>query len=361
MEKRILILSDINSAHTEKWVKGLLVNNFQIHLFSLSDSKTSWHNNLSNFQFSVQKTNTTRSFISKLKYFNAVPSIKQIIKDFQPDFVHAHYASSYGLLGALCNFPNFYVSVWGSDVYDFPRISIVTSRLLKYVFKKAIKIFSTGNVMAKEISKYTDKRIEIVSFGIDVEKFKPVETRVNKEVIQIGVIKSLEYTYGIDIIIKALSIVVQSYQNIQLRVVGGGSLEIVYKQLVEELNLSSYVVFIGKVPYDNIVEEYQRLDVFVNPSRFESFGVSIIEASSCGLPVIATNTGGQVELVKESETGVLIDPEDVEGLALAICHLVKNDGLRKRMGENGRKFVLENYTLKSSLEDMIKHYSKDFS
>jgi len=356
MKKKILILSDVNSAHTEKWVCALLANNFEIYLFSLRKSKTTWYENLSDFQYSIQEKNNSTSLTSKLIYFKAVPKIKQIIKTFKPDFVHAHYASSYGLLGALSGFTPFYISVWGSDVYDFPQKSIVTELALKYVFKKASKIFSTGDVMAEEIGKYTDKKIEIVSFGVDVNKFQPIKQGKVSKCIQIGVIKSLEYIYGIDILIKAISEVVQSHQNVRLRIVGGGRLLSEYKQMVLDLNLSEYVVFVGKVPYDRVVEEYQKLDVFVNPSRFESFGVSILEASSCGLPVIATRAGGQVELVNENETGLLVEPESAAKLADAMNQLINEEDVRVNMGFKGREFVVRNYTLKSSILSMVSHY-----
>ncbi|MEJ6737062.1 MAG: glycosyltransferase family 4 protein [Flavobacteriales bacterium] len=354
--KRILILSDINSAHTEKWVRALVDKGYEIHLFSLRNSATTWHIQLKGFSFSSQPESSKGSLISKLIYLKAFPAIRQAIKDFDPDFVHAHYASSYGLLGALSGFSKFYVSVWGSDVYDFPKKNIVTELVLKYVFKKASKIFSTGNVMAEEIRKYTNKKVEIVSFGINVNKFHPIKRERASSLIEIGVIKSLEYTYGIDVLIKAIAEVVQYHQNIRLRIVGGGSLLSEYKQMVLDLNLSKYVIFVGKLPYDKVVEEYQKLDIFVNPSRFESFGVSILEASSCGLPVIATRAGGQVELVKENDTGLLVEPESAAKLADAMNQLINDEVARVDMGLKGRRFVVENYTLKSSISSMVSHY-----
>jgi len=354
--KKILILADIDSAHTEKWVKALIQHGFKIYLFSLRNSNSTWHQKLTNFNFSSQQESKSNTLTSKLIYFKALPQIKKIIKEFRPDFVHAYYASSYGLLGALLHYHPFYVSVWGSDVFEFPNKSKITKNVLKYVLKKADKIFSTGTVMADEIKKYTAKSIEIVSFGIDTNKFVPINKPNKTSIIQIGVIKTLEQTYGIDVLIKAMAEVVKLHQNIKLSIVGGGSLAQEYKMLAVHLKLDKFIDFIGKIPYNEIVSEYQKLAIFINPSRFESFGVSILEASACGLPVIATKAGGQIELVKENETGLLVEPENVKQLAKSIITLIENEKMREKYGENARLFVLKNYQLNTSIQQLLKHY-----
>ena len=355
--KKLLILADIDSTHTEKWVCALLDIGYQIHLFSLRKSKKKWHEDLPNVQFSFQEKNTSTSLLSKLNYFKAIPQVKAIIKSFNPDFLHAHYASSYGLIGALSGFSPFYVSVWGSDVYEYPKKNLLTKLALKHVFNKSTKIFSTSRGMVDEINMYTTKPIETISFGINLNVFNVKnQAKETSGKITIGVVKSLEKIYGIDIIINAIKLLIGTHRNIELRLVGIGTLEEEYKKLVAELGLNEYVIFVGNIPHSEIVKEYQKLDIFVNPSRFESFGVSILEASASKLPVIATRAGGQVELVKENETGLLVEPENVVQLSEALLLLVENEKMRKEMGEAGRIFVENNYSFKSSLAKLIIHY-----
>ena len=80
--------------------------------------------------------------------------------------MHAHYASSYGLIGSLMNFSPFVLSVWGSDVFEFPKLGIINKLVLKYNFFKADKILSTSNIMAKEIQLYTNKDIEVIKIEL---------------------------------------------------------------------------------------------------------------------------------------------------------------------------------------------------
>ncbi len=357
--KRILLLSDINSPHTQKWVTALLQRGMVVHVFSLSKPTKDWYKELSNFSFSfedrayAQRKGIKRVF--KVFYLKGSSELKKVAEEFKPDFVHAHYASSYGLLGSFLNFSPYYVSVWGSDVFEFPKRSPLTKKIFKRVMKKANKIFSTGEVMAKEIQLYTTKKVEVVSFGIDTEKFQP-SPKSEKAITVLGLIKTLEPIYGVDILLKAIALVHKELPPIELRIIGDGSQRQELEKLSSELGINHLVNFKGRIPYGDVPKEYQELDILVNPSRFESFGVSALEASACGVPVIASRAGGLTEVVVDGSTGLLVPPEQPNELGEAIKKLVLDKGLRVMLGANGREFVLKNYKIESSIDNMIKHY-----
>jgi len=107
----------------------------------------------------------------KSTYLLSIVRFKRVIKKFGCDILHAHSASSYGLLGSLVNFHPYVISVWGNDVYNFPQKSSFYSNLIKYNFKRCDLILSTSKIMAKETSKYSPKGIIVTPFGIDIEKF----------------------------------------------------------------------------------------------------------------------------------------------------------------------------------------------
>ncbi|MCD7873784.1 MAG: glycosyltransferase, partial [Acidaminococcaceae bacterium] len=151
----------------------------------------------------------------KIRYLEALLLLKKVIKIFQPDIIHAHYATSYGLLGALVGFHSYIISVWGSDIFDFPNISLFHKNIIKYNFFKADIILSTSNVMAEEIQKYTSKGIKVTPFGVDINEFKPlnVDSIFKPNKIVIGTIKTLEEKYGIEYLIRAFSIVKKEIIN----------------------------------------------------------------------------------------------------------------------------------------------------
>ncbi|MNI04805.1 Capsular glucan synthase [compost metagenome] len=94
------------------------------------------------------------------------------------------------------------------------------------------------------------------------------------------------------------------------------------------------------------------------PSLSESFGVAALEGSSMGKPVVASAVGGLPEVIDHNETGILVQPGDVDGIAAALDFLFLNPSERKRLGENGRKKVMQYYNIKSNTDTMIDIYRK---
>ena len=173
MAKRILLLADLSSSHTEKWVRGLSQQGYVVAIYSLNQCKNKWYNELPHVYLlnSQNHGSTVRFLLKKLSYILEVPKIRAAIREFKPDILHAHYASSYGLLGALSRFKPFVISAWGSDVYEFPNSSFIHRAILKFNLKKAERILSTSYAMKGELWKYTKKEIEVLPFGVDTDLF----------------------------------------------------------------------------------------------------------------------------------------------------------------------------------------------
>lgn len=362
---KLLLLSDPNSVHTIKWAKSLAQNNIDIIIFGLGDFTVKDYDGISNIKVKTLNETVSRDegAFSKLKYLKAVPVVNQIIKEFKPDIVHSHYATSYSLLGAMSGFNPFIVSVWGSDVFSFPLKSPLHKMMLKYNLKKADRILSTSNIMAKETKLYTNKDIEVTPFGIDMEQFKPTSTKeefFNKDDIVIGTVKTLEDKYGIEYLIRAFKIVSDKYSNLPLKllIVGGGSLEKNLKNLVKELNIEDKAIFTGRVPFSDVPKYHNMLSVSVSVSNSESFGVAIIEASSCSKPVVVSNVGGLPEVVEDSVSGFVVPPRDPQKTAEAIEKLVLDKSLREQIGRNGRERVKRLYNWDDNVKQMIKIYEE---
>ena len=124
---RILLLGDINSPHINKWANSLNDSGVEVGVFSISPLAEMLSYNLSveilDNRLRSSSSFSFKSAFSKIKYLKLLPTLKKAIKQFNPDILHAHYASSYGLLRSLSGFHPYCVSVWGSDVYDFPNTS----------------------------------------------------------------------------------------------------------------------------------------------------------------------------------------------------------------------------------------------
>lgn len=140
---------------------------------------------------------------------------------------------------------------------------------------------------------------------------------------------------GQDTLLYAMSKLVRAGADVELRIVGDGDLRASLARLVVELGISSNVAFLGTLGRDRVVEEMQSADAFVLSSRHETFGVVLIEALACGLPVIATTCGGP-ECIVGSDDGLLVPPNDVPALVVAMEQMMvqrstySEAGLRER-------------------------------
>ena len=118
----------------------------------------------------------------------------------------------------------------------------------------------------------------------------------------------------------------------------------------------SHVRLVGHVPWQQLADWYRRASVFVMPSYYETFGISVIEAMAFGLPVIATNVGGLPEVVQDGVTGILVPPKNPEALADAIVRLLRDPDLRRRLGNAGRDRVLSEFRTDRIVEQTLSVY-----
>jgi glycosyltransferase involved in cell wall biosynthesis len=117
-------------------------------------------------------------------------------------------------------------------------------------------------------------------------------------------------------------------------------------------------VWVGPPTPEGLRDFYYSVDMFVMPSRRESFGVSAVEASATGLPVVASRFGGIPEIVVHGETGLLVDPDDIHGFGEAIVTLGENEDLRRQMGVKARARAEERFNWRNSVRDMVTIYRR---
>ena len=164
----------------------------------------------------------------------------------------------------------------------------------------------------------------------------------------------LEHVKGVDLLLEAVRVLAAySNRDFSVRLAGKGSLREELELHAKKLNITGSVVFLGRLSREEMQNEMQGADCFVLPSRYEAFGVALIEAMATGLPVIATRSGGPDTLVS-SETGLLVDCEDVDGLAGAMKQVM--DHLDDYQGE-----VIRNLTVSRFGESRVmEHYDQLF-
>jgi L-malate glycosyltransferase len=358
---RLLILSDIASEHTQRWVLSLASAGYEIGIFSLNHSAEQWYlknQNIVVLHQAKQKV-ADDSVFSKLNYLSVLRLLKRKLKEFAPDVIHAHYATSYGLLGVRSGFKPLVISVWGTDVFVFPKKSMIHAKLMSYIFSNANKVCSTSFCMRDEIIKYTDQEIDVIPFGVDVERFSTVDAKKAGDTLVIGNIKALEPSYGNHILLEAFILLVKKFPSLPLRLllVGDGSQRQELENSARESGLQKQVEFAGRVPHVEIDKMHQQIDIFVSPTIVnESFGVSLVESMACGKAVIASDTPGFIEVVGPEENGIIVKRNSVEAVFNALCYYIDHPEERIKKGISARKRVVENYVWKDNVKQMINVY-----
>ncbi len=360
--KKILYIGDAASPHLARWIKLVHNQGFEVSVFSFRQPAPDIAQ-LRGVKYEVYEGVEMLSssiLFKKFSYLKALPALRRLAKRFQPDIIHAHYASSYGLLAALLDHHPLIVSAWGSDVYAFGDTRI-GRMILRYNFSKADRILSTSEVMKRRVQEFSNKEIQVTPFGVDVDLFVPGKVDCpffdNAELV-FGMIKTMEYIYGVDLVLHAFKRVVQQFpeKRIKLLLVGGGDPDQRFRELAIQIGVSDLVRFTGRIEQSEVPHYHQMIDVFLNPSRAESFGVSVLEAMACGRPVIVAKTGGLEEIVTDQLNGLYCVMGSIESLADKMSVLTENFDLRSVLADNARNHVLHNYDKRQTDKLVLKVY-----
>lgn len=298
--------------------------------------------------------------LGKLRYLSCGGQLRKIVDEIDPDILHVHYASSYGALAALSLNRPYILSVWGSDIFDFPRKSPLHALLMRLSLCRASFLMSTSRAMAEEASSYTSKTFDITPFGVDTDKFNPsLRARTDSKFI-VGTIKSLSWQYGIETLLDACAVIRRERGDIPLevRIAGKGPDEDALKGKARTLGLSDCIVWLGYIGEEDVRREWANMDVALIPSEQESFGVAAVEAQACGIPVIVSDVPGLMEATCPGKSSIVVKRGDFEAIAQAVIGLHDNAVKRSEMGTAGRSFVAATYDLYSCFNHIESAYER---
>ena len=366
---KVLILSDADSIHTLRWVRSLSARGCNILLFNLLKCDLSPYDGMHNVQvyscdFVLRDSAVlSQRILDKMVYLKAVGKLRKQIKAFRPDFLHAHYACSFGLIGALANFHPYVLSVWGSDVYSYPDQGTLYRKLLTFTLSRADYILSTSHCMARRTRLFTSKPIDVTPFGVDMQRFAPVPATDKPATFVVGNVKTLKANYGIDTLIQAFALVHQHRPTVDMRllIAGTGPDRDQLIGLCEQLGIRPLVDFLGYIPNQELPQLYAKFDVAVSLSREESFGVVAVEAMSCGCPVVTSDAEGFCEVVDNDVTGFIVPKDNPKAAAEAIECFIDNPSLRASMSTAARQRVAKLYDWERNVDTMMDIYKRVIS
>lgn len=351
---KILMFAPSRSIHTHKWATYFQDRGYEVKVATFSNHFSEEHAK------EIDTVKLSKRLPGKFSYLTAIYSLNKLIDEFQPDILHAHYLSSYGFISSFNNFHPNIVSVWGSDIYQFPKSNSLNERMVKKALKHADYICSTSADMAKEINKYINKDVVITPFGVDINIFKPLEGKSFSEnkPYTVGIAKGLIDLYGFPQLFKAFAKLKDNGSNVRLLIVGDGPKKDEYKNQIENLGISDVAEFVGRVKNEDVPYYLHQMDVFVLPSEQESFGVAALEAQACGIPVVVNRVGGLPEVVLHDKTGIVLENNQPDSIYEALEFLRQNPEKRIKMGHDAVGFVQQHFSWNHCGELMEQLYQK---
>lgn len=252
------------------------------------------------------------------------------------------------------------IIVHGMDV-SLVKSSAQKKWLAGLILRGAKVVVTNSLALAKEVKKDFGVRETLVVYP-GIQNLRP-QLDVDRRLTEDGrfvllTVSRLVARKGHLRVLQALAEIKNQIPNFQYRIVGEGSMKEELQKKVVELDLQSIVKFDGLLSDNELKEAYEQADIFIEPTVVDSidregFGIVYLEAAVFGVPSIATDQPGVDEAVLNGQTGLLVPDGDIEALAEAILNLYCHPEERKRLGENARRRVLEEFSSEKQFEKLV--------
>jgi glycosyltransferase involved in cell wall biosynthesis len=283
--------------------------------------------------------------------------------------INVHYCGLYAfnisILKMLRLFQGkFILSFHGKDILAARQAQRIEKFLWKILLRSTDTIVACSESLKNNIAAL-DKRclskINVIHNGIDIsfmeqerdKGYRPDEPpHGGKFILNVG---SFDPIKGQDLLILAFSKIAEAFPEVQLVMIGrqGEAIDKLEK-LIHSLGLARRIWLYHGLPHDKLAVFYKDATVFALSSRFESFGIVILEAGAFGVPVVAADVGGIGEILAHDQTGRLCEPENSDCLARELIYLLEHPEERERLGNNLRKHVLQNFSWERAYRKYIE-------
>ena len=368
MKKTVLhVIGQLTKGGAEKQLyllcRELKDRGWQVYVLSLSEGGF-WKEKLESLGIEVYSIDARKNM-----EWRRIAFARKIISEVKPDVLHTwlFHGNSYGRLGAIFQKPPLVIASERMPALKKSFRDKMTDRLLQHWTELMISNSKIGVDMIRKNVGISSTRTRVVYNGIDnwspitgekwpddLNGFFDRKMDVNSPPLLIGAAGRLVEMKGYQYLIRSIAQLRHDSIDASAIILGDGPFRSQLEQQVAELDLVENIVLPGE--RNDVRRILPHLDLFVQCSEFEGFSNSLMEAMQSGLPVVATDVGGNPEMVTDFETGLLVPWADSEALKLAIIQLAENNELRTRLGRAARLSILENFNVEKMVGQMEELY-----
>jgi phosphatidylinositol alpha-1,6-mannosyltransferase len=299
--------------------------------------------------------------------------LREVLK-FRPDYIYCvdwFPCTLCAIATKIINNHSIITIIHGAEVLYLPEHSIF-KKLMKpiqvWALNQCTKVYGVSHFTADKIRGLGVNDVGVCYNGIDTRRFSYNSNAniecVDDDDIVILTVSRLQRYKGHDVVIQALSALVEEFPNIHYLIAGTGKARDEIKRIAQKNGVSDHVTFLGYVSESNLEDLYSVADIFVMPTRIsakglEGFGISYLEAYLCHTPVIGTQEGGASSVIDHGETGLLADPRDPNDVKQHLQMLLEDKSLRERLANKGNKSVYNRFTWESVVSQIISEINDD--
>jgi len=349
---KICYLANARSIHTQRWAKHFLSQGHEVTVISYQSGE-------------IEGVRTiclsSAASVSQLNILLLLSRVRRIVREIRPDILHAHYATSYGLAGALTGRSPLIVTAWGSDVLITPEESWVYRQMVRFVLSRADLITSMAQHMTHHLIERNyaaAEKIITLPFGVDTEVFN-LNHRTRLHGDELGVVVStrrLDPGYDVDIYVQAIPKVLDAYRNARFIIAGDGSLRTQLDKLAASLGVRENIEFRGQISHQDMPKLLGEADVFVTTSPSDGNNISLNEAMACGVFPVATDIPANRAWIEHRKNGLLFSCRDSQQLSDAIIEALRRPEWRQGVTAQNWEIVRTQASWSHSMVEMEFHY-----
>lgn len=315
-------------------------------------------------EFNIENIGTTRINNKIFEFIKSIFHTTKKLINKEIDIAHIHMASNgsfyrKSIIALLCKAFNvpIIIHMHGACFKEFYNsMNKITKKYFLYVFRKVDKVIVLTKSWKNFFLQFIDEsKIDIVSNFTFLPNDNCKEISIKKDKIEILFLGRLGKRKGTYDLIDAAEVLKNRNNKFKIILAGDGEIERC-KEIISQKELHDFIDVVGWIGKEEKVKYLKESDILVLPSYFESFGLSLIEAMSYKIPVIASWGGEMSEVVRDGIDGMLITPGNVEELADKIEILIKDDDIRKKFSEKGYKRVIEKFSSEIATEKLKNIY-----
>ena len=291
-------------------------------------------------------------------YSLTLPRIRRLVAEISPDVVHAHYAISYGVLGAFSGFRPLVIGAWGSDILVSPGRSKIRWAILRHSMKKADLIISLAEHITQVLIEngIEGGKIDTLPFGVNTGVFfRPSEEEESREIDVISS-RNFDQLYNIEALLKAVKIAKGKRPNLRLVLAGDGARRELLKDLSRQLGIAENITWLGWMLPDELAGWLRRSKIYVSPSLSDGTSTALTEAMASGCFPIASAIEANRPWIRDGETGFLVPESRPDQLAERILIALESPDLRRKAAKLNEATVQERANWHSIMDRVERHY-----